>query len=132
MPKLGDRNAWRTARPQKGPLISVPPDLDVVVDRNERIDIQLKITTPVETKLQLARWLFPGWKANLDGEPLELIGSELGSIEFTLPAGSHIFRCFYDEPPVRKFTKWLSLMAFLTWLGFVIKWAIRRRDSASG
>jgi hypothetical protein len=129
MPIPSVREAWRNVKPVKGPLLSMPPGLEVSVTRNEPIDIQLDVHANSETELQLGRWFFPGWKAEIDGEPLELSRSELGTLSFKVPAGKTSIWCYFDTPPIRRLGNWLSVLGLLVWLAFLALLAARGRST---
>lgn len=58
------------------------------------------------------RWFyFPGWQAEVDGQPAPLRASEpFGFIRVPVPAGAHTVRVFFGHTPVRQLATALSLL----------------------
>jgi len=67
------------------------------------------------TQFYLNQYYFPGWQANLDGQPVTLQPSEdIGRIEFTLPAGQHQVEIKLAKT---KLQFWSDIISLVAWLG---------------
>ncbi len=64
---------------------------------------------------QVSWFAFPGLRATLDGEPLELLGGHdpYGLVRFVLPAGAHVVDVWYDRPPPQRLASGLSCFGLL-------------------
>jgi len=74
----------------------------------------LEISTPEVSFLVISETYFPGWKAEIDGNPTKIYRANYAFRALTIPAGSHKVRIFY-EPFSFKIGAWISIatLAFL-------------------
>lgn len=56
---------------------------------------------------------FPGWKAVVDDKPIELIPSEKGLIAFSLGRGNHKVEITYEDIPLLRFSKIISVITLI-------------------
>jgi uncharacterized membrane protein len=76
-----------------------------------------------ESLLQLPLYDFPGWQVLVNGKPVEINHqNQLGLITISLKSGDYQIEAQLEETPVRKTGNYLSLLAWLGMLGFVIKY----------
>ncbi len=59
------------------------------------------------------QFLFPGWQARANGEPVELRPSKDGLTLFDLPAGEFDLELRFADTPVRAAGEWISLLALI-------------------
>ncbi|MFN8495362.1 MAG: 6-pyruvoyl-tetrahydropterin synthase-related protein [Caldilineaceae bacterium] len=97
----------------------------------QRHQFQLKVDQPVT--LTLALLYFPGWQATLDGAPLSIRPHpHSGLIDLTLDAGAHTLLLTFGETPLRWWSDFVSLIA---WLGLglgLIGWLVRQKFQRKG
>jgi len=61
-----------------------------------------QLNSPVPFTLRLFQFDFPGWRADLDGQPVEIRPeAETGLILIDIPAGQHILTVHFGETPSR-------------------------------
>jgi len=94
-----------------------PPSLMI-----NRAHEKLLITDfPQETMLEFAMANFPGWRAELDGEPLEIGTTQAGLITVTVPKGEHKLGIIFGSTPVRTISDTITLAAVVILLFLLIK-----------
>jgi hypothetical protein len=70
---------------------------------------RFRVTTRQTNRLQLGTFYYPGWKAQLDGEPVDIeVSQPLGNISVALPAGTHEVVVRFTATPDRKIGAVLS------------------------
>jgi hypothetical protein len=97
----------------------------IVEYQNERVT--------VETQAREDAWLllldtyYPGWKAEVDGRPVEIIRADGFFRAVKIPEGKHkiVFNYF---PAIFKKSVWVSSIGFLIWLGLIIFTCIRGKE----
>jgi hypothetical protein len=87
------------------------------------------VTTPEWFVLRLYTFHFPGWRAYVDGDEVEIeIGRPEGFITVPVPAGEHIVSVRFENTPVRT-TSWVVSAGTLVVLVAVLVVWKRNRDS---
>jgi hypothetical protein len=92
--------------------------------REGRGDVSIAEWTSSSRKLELdsesggrigvRTFWFPGWRASIDGAPLEVMGvSPDGTLAFEVPAGRHNVKLRFESTPVRQAAAWVGLVALL-------------------
>jgi hypothetical protein len=121
---------------QDSPDVHVPTS-----DRGIEVERTLKATNeqtfdvqaPTAGRIVLNTVYFPGWRAEVNGEPIELgITSPEGLIAVQVPAGASKVRIVFENTPVRTYGEWVSLAAVLVSLGLLaVAWVrVPRRQFA--
>ena len=92
-------------------------------------EVLVQALTPVT--LEFYTYYFPGWRATMDGEPVEIWPTEpYGLIALRVPAGEHVVRLRFGDTPVRLAGKGISLVSLLA-AGWLL-WPARRRTAGTG
>jgi len=92
-------------------------------------EVLVRAVTPVT--LEFYTYYFPGWRATVDGEPVEIWPTEpYGLIALRVPAGEHVVRLRFGDTPVRLAGKGISLVSLLA-AGWLL-WPARRRTAGTG
>ncbi|MBE2225287.1 MAG: hypothetical protein IAF02_27365, partial [Anaerolineae bacterium] len=95
---------------------------------NYELDGTRTVTEPVEVVFH--QFLFPGWRATLDGAALELAPSAPeGLITAVLPPGEHSFELTFGNTPLRTVATLISLISFVILL-VLISYAVSRKPSS--
>jgi hypothetical protein len=116
LPRAADTEVWRAERPIEGPVVAAtgPVRWQTRVNRGSAIELDLSAAAPA--RLRLARFAWPGWRAEVDGRPVEPRASSRGALELELPAGEAHLRVWLEPPPLRRAGLWLSFAALLATL----------------
>jgi hypothetical protein len=115
LPAQADLTAWRDTSP--GTLLLDPPSgLAVVAVEEEGTRIRLDLNSQEATKVRLARWYFPRWRASLNGEPVVVEPGPLGEISMAIPKGRSQLEVHLDPPLVRRTFAWISGLAMVVFL----------------
>lgn len=109
LPRTASRQVWRRERPSLGPLVSPLPEIHAVVEENRGTRIVLVVEAARATRIRLARWDFPGWRAEIDGQPARVLRSPTGAIELEVPEGRSRVSLRLTPPAVRRLASGLSL-----------------------
>lgn len=106
---------------QGEPLAADPGDGEhhVSFTRYGLNEIELSVTTPVSAFLVLSDVYYPGWRATVDGAPVELLRADYAFRAVPLPPGVRVARIEFVSWP------WRAGLAVsvVTWLG-VAAWAV--------
>jgi hypothetical protein len=93
--------------------------VEVLVDRGH--EVLIKTNFPLDTRtINFAIADFPGWKAEIDGEPAEKKVSEWGTVTVTVPSGEHLVGAYFGATPVRAWSDLASLASVLILCGLLI------------
>ena len=97
---------------------------------NYESDKTTTVTEPVEVIFH--QFLFPGWQATLDGNPLSLAPSDAeGLITAVLPPGEHTFELTFGNTPLRTVANLISVISFITLFGLIIYAVSHKSESRS-
>ncbi|MEE8509353.1 MAG: hypothetical protein V3T07_09835 [Myxococcota bacterium] len=129
LPRAANPAAWKSQRPQNGPVVSVVGDAEIAVIRNNGTWIELEVTADEVVRLRLARWAFPGWRLERSGVVVPWQANRDGSIDVVVPAGETRLELRYQAPRVRRIALGVSGLALLVWIGLV---SSRRLPSIRG
>jgi hypothetical protein len=104
-------------KPDLGPL---PPGVRVSVLNHTPTQDEAMVDAPQGFGMLFRTLYFPGWRAWIDGEPVEIIPYETyGYISFPVPAGQHRVLVRFEDTPVRWLSQWASLAALLALAGLL-------------
>ena len=111
-------------RPYTGPALidpSAPPR--AIVAQGEAVAMQVSrepitqawsIDAASDSTLAIPTLYFPGWRASLDGQPIETRAApDLGYIEVDAPAGKHTLSLSLERTPMRAIAEIVSLVAVI-------------------
>ena len=106
---------WRRVRPVLGPVVKTIPKKGVKIEVLEDggSHMVLRVTSRAGAWVRLARWYFPGWRVEYDGEPGELKDSPYGSVDLAVPGGEVRAEVWLGPPPARRWSLWVSGLALL-------------------
>jgi hypothetical protein len=82
----------------------------------EGIDQSYRITAEEDSLLKFRTLYFPGWQAQVDGQPVTLSPNQEGHLQVAVAQGEHLLTLQFKDTPVRtagKVVSGLSLLAFL-------------------
>ncbi|MCB1153547.1 DUF3367 domain-containing protein [bacterium] len=83
-------------------------------------------------KLALQVFDFPGWRVEMDGEPIPTqTHPEFGTVVFDVPAGKHIATARYTRAPIHTAGDVVSLLGVLATLALLSGRVMRRRDDGA-
>jgi len=90
---------------------TLPPDSRVEIARQRPTDDIFHVQSHDQFVLRLYRFMFPGWKATVDGEPAEIeVAQPEGFITVVVPPGDHIVRVWLGLTSVRLVASFISLL----------------------
>ncbi len=92
----------------------VPQGAEVTAENLTPLDTRYHISTPESFLLRLFQFDFPGWRAAVDGQPVEIeLGMPEGFIVVPVPAGEHQVDITFGSTPSRTAAAALSWTALL-------------------
>jgi hypothetical protein len=112
---------------QESPDVHVPTsDRGIQVHRTLKAtnEQRFEVNAPAAGRIVLNTVYFPGWRAEVNGQPVELgITSPEGLIAIQVPAGQSNVRILFENTPIRSQGEWISLVALAICLGLLaIAW----------
>ena len=130
---LGD-TTWVTERPATSPMVpaylagqeptrAVPDDPQATVEvlHSGGASYEAAITAPQATGVLFQIHYFPGWKVYLDGKLVETaIRAPQGLMAVAVPAGRHVVTLRFEDTPLRRASKIISLIGLATALGLLV------------
>lgn len=85
------------------------------VNTANRLMIDVKLESNKTQQISLNKYLFPGWRATIDGSDAKLlVGKPFGQVSIVVPAGIHNFRVWFGESSFRLIFDGLSLVGIIT------------------
>ena len=130
LPRGANPAVWkREARAGGRTALAAQPEAEIEVLEEEGSRISLRVDAPAGTRLRLARWYFPEWKAELDGIPIPVEPNPSGGIDVRLPAPGGRFELVRRPPLSRRVGVILSGLGVGLWLALYC--AHRRRRGAA-
>ena len=112
------------AQPIPGPLHHYPGD-SLWVTRFDHDGISLGTSTARPTFALLQQSWYPGWTAQVDGRPVELVRANIACFGVVLPAGRHELSFRFRKPVA----PWLLAVSLITFLGGALLLAFVRPAS---
>lgn len=132
LPRASDPNVWRLERPSDGPVVAATGATRIETLEDGGTRILLATHSPLRARLRLARFAFPGWRAEIDGAPAEWRPSPLGTVELEVPAGDAQVRLELAPPASRVAGLWISGISLGVWaLGLILASRRARASIAS-
>lgn len=109
---------------------SLPAGATATLLEQNAVTHRYQINSPAAFTLRLHHFYYPGWRAQIDGRPVELLTeAETGLMLINIPAGEHTLTVHFGEIPIRVIA--LSLTG-LTLVALVAAQILRRRQAAAG
>ena len=123
---------WVREKPQAraNQKIEVGQDATIVSSKINATNYQAVIKAPDQTTVRVNTIFFPGWKAFVDGNDVDITyqDNDYGLMSFKLPKGEHKVIIKYGKTPVHLASEIISLVALIaTGYYFVILW--RKQNS---
>jgi hypothetical protein len=81
------------------------------IEKMNAFDLSVETFEDKEMTLKYYKYNFPGWKAEIDGKPAEIItGPEWGHITVKIPAGHHLTKINFTETSFKLVLDFISLL----------------------
>jgi uncharacterized membrane protein YfhO len=101
---------------------STPVSLDnVQLTRESSQLVRIKLTALSACLAVISESYYPFWRAEIDGQPAEVLRVSCGLMGLQLPAGSHTIVLRYEPPRVYTLAAGVSLLTLLAGLGLAIR-----------
>jgi len=115
----------------KDPTRVVPDDERTQVEVLKRggNSYEVLVTAPASTDVLFRIHYFPGWQAYVDGKPVETaIRPPQGLMAVAVPEGSHHVLLRFEDTPLRRVSKVISLLGLLAAAGLLLwAWRLERK-----
>jgi len=121
---------WEKPQARANQKIEVGQDATIVSSKINATNYQAVIKAPDQTTVRVNTIFFPGWKAFVDGNDVDITyqDNDYGLMSFKLPKGEHKVIIKYGKTPVHLASEIISLVALIaTGYYFVILW--RKQNS---
>jgi len=103
------------------PLTGLPPTAKLTITNPYPLNYRATITLPESTQLTFNQFYFPGWRATLDDQPLNIKPHpETGLINFTLPSGTHKLEINFGNTPIRNVADAITLIALVMVIAYCV------------
>lgn len=83
--------------------------------------VRIQLSAPSACLAVIAESYYPFWRAEIDGQPAEVLRVSCGLIGVQLPAGTHTLVLRYQPPRAYSLAAVVSIVAFCVGLGFAIR-----------
>jgi hypothetical protein len=93
---------------------------DVQLTRDNSEVIHIKLTAPSPCVAVIAESYYPFWRAEVDGQPTEVLQVSCGLMGLELPAGSHAIVLRYQPPRAYATAGAISVVTLLLGIGFTV------------
>jgi len=115
-------DAYEESRPlDKMDPASLPPGAQVIEVAHSPTADRFVIESPQPFRAQVLTFYFPGWRAWLDGNPVEIVpGDPYGFITVPMPAGRHTLELRFGSTPPRTAGTIVSLVSLLALAGVAL------------
>ncbi len=116
--------------PQRLDQSSLPRGAEVVAADWGLLRYDLTISTPQPFLARFRTFYFPGWQAQLDGQPAPIaVAKPYGQISVKVPAGDHRLTVWFGSTPIRTAATVLSILSAAVLCLVVASIVLRRRAS---
>lgn len=96
-------------------LSRLPEGAQLLSARSGALESVVEIESPTSFSARYLALYYPGWRAWVDGQPVEVTPTEPeGLIAFEVPAGRHTVRVRFGETPLRWIADGISILGLLT------------------
>jgi hypothetical protein len=127
LPRTARLDTWRLRRPKTGPVVSfAPPPSRVEIERDQGTRSRLSLAVDAPTRIEIARWAFPGWRALVNGQRSPTQSNRHGSIDVELAESAVDLQLSFRAPVSRRASLALSGLAAAAWLALWWRWRQRR------
>jgi hypothetical protein len=105
---------------------TLPAGATVQIVRHGPTEDVFLIDTPEGFVLRLYTFMFAGWRASVNGQPVEIeVAKPEGFITVPVPSGEHTVRVWLGGTPARTWASAISLMALITTAVIAWRWPAR-------
>jgi hypothetical protein len=106
-------------------VVRLKGDVSLDIKKEECGELSFLASSSADSLLRVNTYWFPGWKAASGGERLEILKDENGLILLEVPRGQREITLQFADTPIRKASKWASMLALAATLVFILQRAIR-------
>jgi hypothetical protein len=101
--------------------------VSVIVQKEKYLDrlYQVNLEAPLVVRLHIL--YFPGWTVFVDGKKAVIDYTANGTLDITVPAGTHVIHAVMVETPVRYASNWISVVSLVIAAGLGILLYINRK-----
>jgi hypothetical protein len=129
LPVGANREIWkREARAGGRTVIMNQPEAEIEVLEERGSRMMLRVDAPSGSRLRVARWYFPGWRARLDGIPIPIESNPMGGIDLEVAAPGGLLELAHHPPRSRQVGLALSGLGAGLWL-FLLVTCYRKQRS---
>ncbi|PIR58609.1 MAG: hypothetical protein COU69_04780 [Candidatus Pacebacteria bacterium CG10_big_fil_rev_8_21_14_0_10_56_10] len=89
----------------------LPEEMTVLIDRSHQLLVETRLKNPEEIVINVAD--FPGWRLELDGQPIDKTTTSDGLIIAEMPVGQHRLGVLLDSTPVRSISDATTAVSLL-------------------
>lgn len=112
--------------PERLDRTSLPPSATATLVEQTAVSHHYQLDSPTDFTLRMYQYVYPGWRATLDGQPLPITPEpHTGLILVPIPAGQHQLRLHFGETPLRIISLVISGLTMGGIVLLVIGWRIR-------
>jgi hypothetical protein len=83
--------------------------------------VRIQLTAPSACLAVIAESYYPFWRAEIDGQPTEILRVSCGLMGVQVPAGAHTILLRYQPPRAYAVAAVVSIVAFLAGLGLAVR-----------
>jgi hypothetical protein len=94
---------------------------DVRLTRENAQLVRIQLTAPSACVAVIAESYYPFWRAEIDGQPAEVVRVSCGLMGVQVPAGAHAILLRYQPPRAYAVAAVVSIVAFLAGLGLAVR-----------
>lgn len=87
----------RSPEPEHG-ASNLPENCELIKDNGQ--EMRLRLNCHSSKLLVIADHFYPGWKAELDGRPVEVLKANIVNRAVLIPSGAHVLRIYYFCKPL--------------------------------
>ena len=109
------------------PVFQLSDDLTITTHSKTSNTYDLSYSLQLEQEIILALYYYPGWVAELDGQPIRITPDEkYGFVSFISPPGEHNLKLVFANTPSRTMSNYLSLASLIAFITLVLMY--NKRD----
>jgi hypothetical protein len=107
-------------------LTGLPKGAQIAITNPDVLDYRATITTSTPFILTFNQFYFPGWRATLDKQPLEIVLTpDTGLMLVTIPSGTHTLHFHFGDTPIRAIGDSISLATLIGILIIILSFVLR-------
>jgi len=118
LPDYIPRDLSPTLAPATKLVVTPVNDYSINLERSHEKLIKFNLGESTLVEFALAN--FPGWAAEIDGQPVEIVQSEQGTIQVQVPAGEHLVGIRLGSTPVRSVAIFVTVVSLVLWMSLTL------------